>query len=110
MLELRDFDEGRDTSGFVHLTAHRDDRNETVDDFVPPRKIKSIVTKRGHKECNFTLEMVANKFVKKVLTQHWEEEGDKRVVEQLAVPITEEELKIKRERLERASKRWELSC
>ena len=39
-----------------------------------------------------------------------EEEGDKRVVEQLAVPITEEELKIKRERLERASKRWELSC
>ena len=39
-----------------------------------------------------------------------EEEGDKRVVEQLAVPITEEELKIKRERLERASKRLELSC
>ena len=39
-----------------------------------------------------------------------EEKGDKRVVEQLAVPITEEELKIKRERLERASKRWELSC
>ena len=39
-----------------------------------------------------------------------EEEEDKRVVEQLAVPITEEELKIKRERLERASKRWELSC
>ena len=38
------------------------------------------------------------------------EEGDKRVVEQLAVPITEEELKIKRERLERASKRWELLC
>ena len=39
-----------------------------------------------------------------------EEEEDKRVVEQLAVPITEEELKIKRERLERASKRWELLC
>ena len=39
-----------------------------------------------------------------------EKEGDKRVVEQLAVPITEEELKIKRERLERASKRWELLC
>ena len=39
-----------------------------------------------------------------------EEEEDKRVVEQLAVPITEEELKIKREWLERASKRWELSC
>ena len=39
-----------------------------------------------------------------------EEEGDKRVVEQLVVPITEEELKIKRERLERASKRWELLC
>ena len=39
-----------------------------------------------------------------------EEKGDKRVVEQLAVPITEEELKIKRERLERASKRWELMC
>ena len=39
-----------------------------------------------------------------------EEEGDKRVVEQLTVPITEEELKIKRERLERASKRWELLC
>ena len=39
-----------------------------------------------------------------------EEEGDKRVVEQLAVPITEEESKIKRERLERTSKRWELSC
>ena len=39
-----------------------------------------------------------------------EEEEDKRVVEQLAVPITEEESKIKRERLERASKRWELLC
>ena len=76
MLELRDFDEDRNSSRFVHLTALSDDKpGEVEDEFIPPRKIKPIAIQSGDKECTFTLEMVPNKFVNKVLTQYWDEEA-----------------------------------
>ena len=68
MLELKDFDENRNSSRFVHLTALSDDKpGEVEDEFIPPRKIKPIAIQSGDKECTFTLEMVPNKFVNKVL-------------------------------------------